>query len=72
MWPDGRNKSDKIGCKCFGRSAEGRVIKCLTIVDDATHESIAIVPARNLSGTHVTRILGKLAMTRQAPSGDSD
>src|SRR5512147_2315801 len=30
----------------FDRSAEGRVIKCLTIVDDATHESVAVVPAR--------------------------
>ncbi|GGP20551.1 hypothetical protein GCM10010970_15770 [Silvimonas iriomotensis] len=29
----------------FDRTGEGRVIKCLTIVDDATHESIAIVPA---------------------------
>lgn len=51
----------------FDRSAEGRVIKCLTIVDDATHESIAIVPARTLSGTHVTRILDQLATTRGIP-----
>ena len=29
----------------FDRSAEGRAIKCLTIVDDATLESVAIVPA---------------------------
>jgi hypothetical protein len=28
----------------FDRTAEGRVIKCLTIVDDATHEAVAIVP----------------------------
>lgn len=53
MWPDGPNKNGKIGRKCFDRSAEGRVIKCLTIVADATHESIAIVPARTLSGMHV-------------------
>ena len=51
----------------FDRSAEGRVIKCLTIVDDATHESIAIVPARTLSGTHVTRTLDQLATTRGIP-----
>lgn len=51
----------------FDRSAEGRVIKCLTIVDDATHESVAIVPARTLSGTHVTRILDQLATTRGVP-----
>ena len=28
----------------FDRSADTRVIKSLTIVDDATHESVAIVP----------------------------
>jgi transposase InsO family protein len=26
----------------FDRTAEGRVIKCLTIVDDATHEAVAV------------------------------
>ena len=30
----------------FDRTADGRVMKCLTIVDDATHEAVAIVPAR--------------------------
>lgn len=30
----------------FDRTAEGRVIKCLTVVDDATHESVAVVPER--------------------------
>ena len=29
----------------FDRTAEGRVLKCLTIVDDATTEAVAIVPA---------------------------
>ena len=28
----------------FDRTAEGRVLKCLTIVDDATTEAVAIVP----------------------------
>lgn len=51
----------------FDRSAEGRVIKCLTIVDDATHESVAIVPEHTFSGMHVTRILEQLAMTRGVP-----
>ena len=27
---------------------EGWVIKCLTIVDDATHESVAVVPERDI------------------------
>ena len=30
----------------FDRTADGRVLKCLTIVDDATTEAVAIVPAR--------------------------
>lgn len=51
----------------FDRSAEGRAIKCLTIVDDATHEAVAIVPARAISGQHVTRILDHLAATRGLP-----
>ena len=51
----------------FDRSAEGRVIKCLTIVDDATHEAVPLVPARALSGPHVTRILDQLAATRGLP-----
>ena len=39
----------------FDRTAEGRVLKCLTIVDDATTEAVAIVPARALGGLPVTR-----------------
>jgi len=39
----------------------------LTIVDDATHESVAIVPERAISGQHVTRILDHLAATRGVP-----
>ena len=35
----------------FDRTAEGRVLKCLTIVDDATTEAVAIVPARALGGS---------------------
>ena len=34
----------------FDRTAEGRVIKCLTIVDDATHEAVAIEVERAISG----------------------
>lgn len=51
----------------FDRSAEGRVIKCLTIVDDATHESVAVVPERAMGGLAVTRILDRLATTRGLP-----
>ncbi len=51
----------------FDRTAEGRVIKCLTIVDDATHESVATVPERAIGGMVLTRILGRLAITRGLP-----
>jgi len=51
----------------FDRSAEGRVIKCLTIVDDATHESVAIVPERAIGGQQLIRILDRLATTRGLP-----
>jgi putative transposase len=51
----------------FDRSAEGRVIKCLTIVDDATHEAVAIVPERSIGGYALTRILNRLGATRGLP-----
>ena len=51
----------------FDRSADGRVIKCLTIVDDATHEAVAIRPERAISGLAVTRLLDELAITRGLP-----
>jgi len=51
----------------FDRSADGRVVKCLTIVDDATHESVGIVPERAIGGLTVTRILDRLAITRGLP-----
>jgi putative transposase len=49
------------------RTAEGRVLKCLTIVDDATTEAVAAVPARALGGLAVTRVLDRLAITRGLP-----
>lgn len=51
----------------FDRSADGRVIKCLTIVDDATHESVAIVPERAIGGHQLTQILNQQAITRGLP-----
>ena len=51
----------------FDRTAEGRVVKCLTIVDDATTEAVAIVPARALGGLPVTRALDRLAADRGLP-----
>lgn len=59
----------------FDRTAEGRVIKALTIVDDATHEAtreatheaIAIEVERAISGLGVTRVLDRLMITRGLP-----
>src|SRR5687767_3745570 len=51
----------------FDRTADGRVLKCLTIVDDATTEAVAIVPARALGGIPVTRVLDRLALARGLP-----
>ncbi len=51
----------------FDRTAEGRVLKCLAIVDDATTEAVAVVPARALGGLPVTRILDRLAIARGLP-----
>ncbi|WP_441295033.1 IS3 family transposase [Luteibacter sp. 9135] len=51
----------------FDRTAEGRVLKCLTIVDDATHEAVAIEIERAISGVGVTRVMDRLAVTRGLP-----
>lgn len=51
----------------FDRTAEGRVIKCLTIVDDATHEAVAIEIERAISGIGVTRVMDRLAIARGLP-----
>jgi hypothetical protein len=41
----------------FDRVASGRTIKCLVVVNDATHESVAIVPEHTSGGDHLTRKL---------------
>lgn len=51
----------------FDRTAEGRVIKNLTVVDDATHEAVAIVPERAIGGHVSTRILDRVALLRGLP-----
>ena len=51
----------------FDRTAEGRVLKCLTIVDDATHEAVAIEVERAISGMGVSRVLDRLALSRGRP-----
>lgn len=51
----------------FDRTTDGRVLKCLTVVDNGTHESVAIVPEHAISGLMLTRILDQLALTRGLP-----
>ena len=52
----------------FDRVASGRMIKCLVIVDDATHESVAIVPEHTIGGNHLTRILDGICSQRGTPA----
>ena len=51
----------------FDRVASGRTIKCLVIVDDATHEAVAVVPEHTIGGDHLTRILDGICSQRGAP-----
>lgn len=51
----------------FDRLADGRALKCLTVVDDATQEAVAIRPDRAISGSYVTRILDELKCRRGLP-----
>lgn len=51
----------------FDRSDEGCLLKCMTIVGDATHESVAIEFQRAISGLGVTRVLDRLALSLGLP-----
>ncbi|RBE56214.1 IS3 family transposase, partial [Xanthomonas oryzae pv. oryzae] len=51
----------------FDRTAEGRAIKSLVIVDDATHQAVAIDVERAISGHGVARVLDRLAHSRGLP-----
>ena len=51
----------------FDRSADARVLKCLTVVDDATHESVDIVPERAIGGEMLTRIMDRIYRERGYP-----
>jgi transposase InsO family protein len=52
----------------FDRIASGRTLKCLAIVDDATHEAVALVPEHTIGGEHLTRILDAICSQRGKPS----
>ena len=52
----------------FDWIATGRMIKCLVIVDDATHESVAIVAEHSMGGDHLIRVLDQICDQRGRPS----
>ncbi len=56
----------------FDRTAEGRVIKNLTVVDDATHEAVAIVPERAIGGARVDAHSRSRCIASRLAEGDSD
>lgn len=51
----------------FDRVAGGRTIKNLAIVDDATHEAVAVVPEHSISGHQLVRILEQICAHRGYP-----
>ncbi len=51
----------------FDRIAGGRALKILTIVDDATHESVAVIPEHAIGGQRLVRILMRLQLERGLP-----
>jgi putative transposase len=52
----------------FDRIASGRTLKCLTIVDDATHEAVAVTPEHTIGGDHLTRIMDEICSRRGRPA----
>lgn len=52
----------------FDRIAAGRVLKCLVIVDDATHEAVAVVAQHSIGGNQLTRMLEEICARRGKPS----
>jgi transposase InsO family protein len=52
----------------FDRVASGRVLKCLTVVDDATHEAVAVVPEHAIGGEHLIRIMDGICSQRGTPA----
>lgn len=52
----------------FDRVASGRSIKCLVVVDDATHEAVAIMAEHSIGGEHLTRMLDEVCSKRGRPS----
>jgi putative transposase len=52
----------------FDRIASGRTLKCLAIVDDGTHEAVAVTPEHTIGGDHLVRILDGICSRRGKPT----
>lgn len=52
----------------YDRIASGRMLKCLVVLDDATHESVAIVPEHTMGGDHLIRVLEGICAQRGKPA----
>jgi len=52
----------------FDRVAGGRLLKCLGIVDDGTHQAVVVHPEHALGGAHLTRILSRICERRGYPT----
>ena len=51
----------------FDRVASGRMLKCLAIVDDGTHEVVAVHPEHAIGGERLVRILDQICLKRGYP-----
>jgi putative transposase len=51
----------------FQRTAGGRTLKCFTVVEDATHEAIAVIADHSMGGLQLTSHLDQLAIGRGLP-----
>ena len=56
----------------FDRIAGGRAIKCLVVVDDATHEAVVIEPEHSLGGRPPYANTGPDLLAAWAASRDKD
>ncbi len=53
--------------RLYSDCAAGRTLKCLTIVDNATDEAVAISVEHTIGGAHLTRILDGICAQRGKP-----
>ena len=52
----------------FDQVATGRTIKCLTIIDDATDETVGMTAEYSISGEYLTRTLDTHCSLRSKPA----